>query len=41
MLVPQTKTYYMAPDEEAMLQRAEGSPITWAAGKDPTVKVPA
>ena len=35
----QTKTYHMVDDEEEMLQRAEGTDIQWASGKNPTVKV--
>ena len=29
----------MVDDEEEMLQRAEGTDIQWASGKNPTVKV--
>jgi len=34
----QTKTYHMVDDEEEMLQKAEGTDIEWASGKNPTVK---
>ena len=35
----QTKTYFMADTEPAALEKVVGTPISWAAGKDPTKKV--
>jgi len=35
----QTKTYHMAEAEDNVLEKAEGTKIEWAAGKNPTVKV--
>ena len=35
----QTKTYHMSEDEDNVLERAEGTKIEWASGKNPTVKV--
>jgi nucleosome assembly protein 1-like 1 len=34
-----TKTYKWANEDEDMLELAKGTPINWAAGKDPTMKV--
>lgn len=34
-----TKTYYMLPEDDGVLEKAEGTKIEWQAGKDVTVKV--
>lgn len=34
-----TKTYHMAPGQDDMLQEVEATAPTWAAGKNPTVKL--
>jgi nucleosome assembly protein 1-like 1 len=34
-----TKTYHMSEEEDNVLERAEGTKIEWASGKNPTVKV--
>ena len=36
---PQTKTYYMADNDQPVLKKAVGTPISWTPGKDPTKKV--
>ncbi|GIL51856.1 hypothetical protein Vafri_7768 [Volvox africanus] len=33
------KTYYMLPEDDGVLERAEGTKIEWNAGKDVTVKI--
>lgn len=34
-----TKTYFMLPEDDGVLEKAEGTKIEWKAGKDVTIKI--